>query len=70
MGDWYVVYGKMTQYYLALPSEMYDTHICVLAEDEADAMKNVDGYGHTQTFKPELAVLLNKKLRYQVHVIH
>ena len=70
MGDWYIVYGKMTQYYLALQIKTYDTHICVFAEDEADAMKNVDGYGHTQTFKPELAVLLNKKLRYQVNVIH
>lgn len=70
MGDWYIVYGKMTQHYLALPSKTYDTHICVFAENEADAMKNVDGYGHTQTFKPERAVLLNKKLRYQVHVIH
>ena len=70
LGDWYIVYGKMTQYYLALPSKTYDTHIYVFAEDEADAMKKVDGYGHTQTFKPKRAVLLNKKLRYQVYVIH
>lgn len=61
MGDWYVVYCKMTQYYLAFPSETYDTHICVFAESEDDAMSKVDGYGHTQTFKPQLAVLLNKK---------
>ena len=37
-GDWYIVYGKMTQYYLALPSKTYDTHICVFAEDESDAI--------------------------------
>ena len=46
MGDWYIVYGKMTQYYLALQIKTYDTHICVFAEDEADAMKKVDGYGY------------------------
>lgn len=70
LGDWYIVYGKMTQYYLAFPSETYDTHICVFAENEDDAMKKVDGYGHNQTFKPQRVVPLNRKLRYQVHVIH
>lgn len=70
MGDWYIVYGEMTQYYLALPSRTYDTHVCVFAKNEDDAMKKVDGYGHTQTFRPQRAVLLNKKLRYQVHVIY
>lgn len=70
MGDWYIVYGKMTQYFLALPSKTYSTHICVFAENEADAMEKADGYCHTQRFKSERVVPLNKKLRYQVHVIH
>ena len=62
MGNLYVVYCKMTQYYPAFQSETYNTHICVFAEDEADTMKKFDGYGHIQTFKPERAVLLNKKI--------
>lgn len=70
LGDWYIVYGKITQHYLALPSKTYDTHICVFAESEDEAMKKVDGYSHDKTFKPQYAVLLNKRLRYQVHVIH
>lgn len=70
MGDWYIVYGEMTQYYLAFPSKTYDTHICVFAENEDEAMKRVNGYGRNQKFKSQRAVLLNKKLRYQVHVIY
>lgn len=70
MGDWYIVYGEMTQYFLALPSKSYPSDICVFAESEDDAMKKADGYYHTKTFKPQRAVPLNKKLRYQVHVIH
>lgn len=70
MADWYIVYGKMTQHFLAFPSKTFFTHICVFAENEADAMEKVKGYCHEKTFSPERAVPLNRKLRYQVYVFH
>lgn len=70
MADWYIVYGEMTQYFLAFPSKTNPSHICVFAENEEDAMKKTEGYCHDKSFKPQRAVPLNKRLRYQVYVVH
>lgn len=70
MGEWYIAYGDMIQFYMIKPSTSTPTSICVFASNEDEAMEKSKPLVGTGTFVPRVVKKLDKSRRYAVRVIY
>jgi len=70
MGEWYIVYGDMIQFYMIQPSTSTPTSVCVFASNEDEAMEKSKTFVGMRTFNPRVVKKLDKSRRYIVRVIH
>ena len=69
MGEWYIVYGDMIQFYMVRQTTSTPMSMCVFASNEDEAMEKSKTLVGMRTFVPRVVKKLDKSRRYAVRVI-